>query len=112
MVIYSGPANLERLRQALAELETEQMFFPALSARVLRRGHACHFRSRADGMYGLWIDVMSRMRGVDAFSALWRRWQEIDLPGIGPLAVISPPLLRPRRTGRRTAPGTPDGDAG
>ena len=101
LAVAVAPANLERLRQALAELETEQVLFPALSASALRRGHACHFRSRAQGMHGLRIDVMSRMRGVDASNALWRRRQEVDLPGIGPLAVISlPDLVQAKKTQR------------
>jgi hypothetical protein len=65
-----GPGNLDRLRAALDELEAEPVFFPLLSAAVLRRGHACHFRSRAAGLHGLRIDVMSKMRGVDSLSVL------------------------------------------
>jgi len=101
LAVAVAPANLERLRRALADLEAEQIFFPALSPLVLRRGHACHFRSRARGMHGLRIDVMSRMRGVDAFHALWRRRQVVDLPGIGSLAVISlPDLVQAKKTQR------------
>ena len=48
-----GPANLDRLRAALDDLEAEPVFFPPLSVAVLRRGHACHFRSRAAGLHGL-----------------------------------------------------------
>ena len=40
LAVAVSPANLERLRQSLAALETEQVFFPALSASALRQGHA------------------------------------------------------------------------
>ena len=94
-------SNLKRLRAALAELEAEQVFFPSLSAAALRRGHACHFRCLAPGLHRVRIDVMSRLRGLDAFSRLWRRRQEIDLPGVGRVAVMSlPDLVRAKKTQR------------
>lgn len=95
------PANLGRLRAALDELEAEPVFFPPLSAAVLRRGHACHFRCGALGLHGLRIDVMSRMRGVDPFPKLWARREEVALPGVGRLAVLSlPDLVKAKKTQR------------
>jgi len=96
-----GPENLDRLRGALDELEAEPVFFPLLSAAVLRRGHACHFRSRAAGLHGLRIDVMSKMRGVDAFGKLWKRREEFELHGVGRVAALSlPDLVKAKKTQR------------
>src|SRR5207247_1260407 len=45
LAVAVNSANLKRLTQALSDLKAEQIYFPTLSASVLRRGHACHFRS-------------------------------------------------------------------
>ena len=96
-----GPGDLDRLRAALNELEAEPVFFPLLSAAVLRRGHACHFRARAADLHGLRIDVMSTMRGVDPFGKLWRRREEFKLPGVGRVAALSlPDLVKAKKTQR------------
>jgi hypothetical protein len=96
-----GPGNLDRLRAALDALEAEPVFFPLLSAAVLRRGHACHFRSRAARLHGLRIDVMSKMRGVDSFDKLWKRREEFELPGVGRVAALSlPDLVKAKKTQR------------
>jgi hypothetical protein len=95
------PENLDRLRAALDELEAGPVFFPSLSAAVLRRGHACHFRCGATGLHGLRIDVMSRMRGVDGFAKLWKRREEFELPGAGRVAALSlSDLVKAKKTQR------------
>ena len=95
------PRNLERLRAALDELEAEPVFFPSLSAAVLRRGHACHFRLRAARLHGLRIDVMSKMRGVDSFGKLWRRREEFELQGVGRVAALAlPDLVKAKKSQR------------
>ena len=44
---------------------------------------------------------MSKMRGAPAFSRLWARRQEIDLPGIGAIGVVSlGDLVRIKKTQR------------
>ena len=73
LAVAVAPGNLARLRAALADLKAEPVTFPELSASVLRRGHACHFRCMATELRRLRIDVMARMRGVDSFSSLWKR---------------------------------------
>lgn len=99
--VAGASPNLALLRAALAELEAEQVFFPSLSAAVLRRGHACHFRCRAAGLHGLRIDVMSKMRGVDSFAKLWKRREEFELRGVGRVAALSlPDLVKAKKTQR------------
>jgi hypothetical protein len=101
LAVAVAPDNIKRLRAALAALEAEQVFFPSLSVSVLRRGHACHFRCLGAGLRRLRIDAMSRMRGVDSFARLWNRRVEIDLPGVGRVAVMAlADLVRAKKTQR------------
>ena len=72
-----------------------------LSAAVLRRGHACHVRSRAADLHGLRIDVMSKMRGVYSFGKLWKRREEFELHGVGRVAALSlTDLVKAKKTQR------------
>jgi hypothetical protein len=101
LAVAVDPANLNRLRKALCELRCEAVYFPTLSAAVLRRGHACHFRSLLPGLHRLRIDLMTKMRGVDPFNQLWKRREEIELPGVGKLTVLSlPDLVKAKKTQR------------
>jgi hypothetical protein len=96
-----APGNLDRLRRALEDLDAEPIYFPPLSASVLARGHACHFRCRGPDLGNLRIDVMSRMRGVDPFPRLWKRRRVVDLPEVGRLSLLSlPDLVRAKKTQR------------
>lgn len=88
-VLLVTPANLRRLRAALEELEAEPVFFPPLEADFLRRGHACHFRCQAQGVEGLRVDVMARLRGCDDFAALWRRRATVVLPDSTQVEALS-----------------------
>lgn len=101
LAVAVSPANLKRLQAALHDLDAESIYFPPLSAAVLRRGHACHFRSRLPALHRLRIDVMARMRGVDSFARLWNRRVEIPVPGVGQLAVMGlPDLVQAKKTQR------------
>ena len=77
--ILADAANLARLRRALADLRAVPIAVPDLQLRHLRRGHAVHFRCMHPEALRLRVDVMARMRGVDAFAALWRRRAVIEL---------------------------------
>ncbi len=89
LVVMISPENLEDLTIALGELEAERVFYPGLSEDVLLRGHACHFRCHRRDIKGLRIDVIGVMLGVDSFPELWKRREEIELPGIGQKGLIS-----------------------
>ncbi len=71
--ILASPANLSRLRSALAELRAEVIAVPPFELKYLRKGHAVHFRCNAAEAAGMRVDVMTKMRGVDSFSQLWQR---------------------------------------
>ena len=96
-----SPDNLRRLQGALRAQNAEPVFFPPLSAAVLKRGHACHFRCGAPATRGLRVDVMGRMRGAPSFGRLWSRRTEVRVPGVGPVPVVSlEDLVRIKKTQR------------
>jgi hypothetical protein len=64
LVVLADEKNLVRLQNALDELKAEPVFVPPLSADVLLRGHACHFRCGMPGTEDVRIDVMSVLQGL------------------------------------------------
>jgi hypothetical protein len=69
--------------------------------KYLRRGHAIHFRCRHPEAFQMRVDVMSRMRGVDPFSKLWKRRTTIELPDGMKCDLLSlPDLVRAKKTQR------------
>ena len=101
VAILADAANLARLRKALDGLQAACIAVPELSLRHLRRGHAVHFRCMHPEAYRMRVDVMSRMRGVDEFPALWRRRTTIRLPDGTRCDIMSlPDLLKAKKTQR------------
>ena len=101
LVILANASNLARLRLALAELQAEVIAVPAFRIEHLRRGHAVHFRCLHPDLLRMRVDVMSRLRGVGPFPALWRRRTTITLPDGFSLNVLSlPDLVRAKKTQR------------
>jgi hypothetical protein len=101
IAILADSTNLARLRRALDDLGAECIAVPELSLRNLRRGHAVHFRCMHPEAYRMRIDVMSSMRGVDEFPALWRRRTTIRLPDGTRCDIMSlPDLLKAKKTQR------------
>jgi hypothetical protein len=89
LAVLADEQNLARLRAALDELQAATVFVPPLGAEVLRRGHACHFRSARADTKGLRIDVMSVLHGCEPFEALWRRRRTLSLGGVGRVHVLA-----------------------
>jgi hypothetical protein len=99
--ILASPANLERLRAALDDLQAGVIAVPPFEAGYLRRGHAVHFRAGHPSASGLRIDVMTRMRGVDPFPQLWSRRTSLELPGgIRCHVMALPDLVQAKKTQR------------
>ncbi len=73
LAVLASPANLSRLRAALAELKADVIAVPPFELKYLRRGHAVHFRCHSPETAGMRVDVMTKMRGVETFSRLWPR---------------------------------------
>ena len=101
LAILADAANLARLRKALAELQAEPIAVPPFQIKYLRRGHAIHFRCQHPDALRMRVDVMSKMRGVDAFAKLWKRRTTIELPD-GPLCDLLslPDLVQAKKTQR------------
>ncbi|HWD92048.1 MAG TPA: hypothetical protein VG938_06835 [Verrucomicrobiae bacterium] len=98
-VILADVANLARFRRALADLRAESIAVPPFEPKYLRRGHAIHFRCQHPDAMRMRVDVMSRMRGVDSFSKLWRRRTVIELADKTICDLISlPDLVRAKKT--------------
>ncbi len=99
--IVASPVNLSRLRAALAELSAEVIAVPPFELKHLRRGHAIHFRCFAPEVAGLRIDVMTNMRGVDAFPKLWQRRVTVQATDSTSYQLMSlPDLVKAKKTQR------------
>jgi len=101
LVILADAGNLSRLRRALAALQADVIAVPPFRIQHLRRGHAIHFRCRHPDLLRMRVDVMSRLRGVERFAALWRRRTTISLPDGFSFNILSlPDLVRAKKTQR------------
>jgi hypothetical protein len=99
--ILADAANLARLRRALDDLQAEQIAVPPFELKFLRKGHAIHFRCRHPEALRMRVDVMSKMRGVDAFAKLWRRRTTLQIPGGEKCDLMSlPDLVQAKKTQR------------
>ena len=101
LAILADAANLARLRKALVELQADPIAVPPFQIKYLRRGHAIHFRCQHPEALRMRVDVMSKMRGVDAFAKLWQRRTTIELPDGTLCDLLSlPDLVQAKKTQR------------
>lgn len=73
LLILAEPDNLERLAEALRDLDAVEIAVPPFRVEFLHRGHGIHFRCQHPDAIRLRVDVMSRLRGVAPFEELWAR---------------------------------------
>ena len=73
LCLLAEETNIARLHAALEKLEARQAYVPALEMTALTRGHGVHFKCAHPEAKGIRLDLMSKMRGVDSFPALWER---------------------------------------
>jgi hypothetical protein len=100
LAVLAEAENLRRLHDALAELQAECIAVPAFEKRYLDLGLAIHFRCRRADVEPMRIDVMSTMRGVDAFPLLWDRRTSLEVEG-EPVEILSlPDLVKAKKTQR------------
>ncbi|MBN1361514.1 MAG: hypothetical protein JW993_13030 [Sedimentisphaerales bacterium] len=101
LIVLADSANLKRLEGALRDLQAECIAVPPLTLDYLQRGHAVHFRCHHPDAANIRVDVMSRLRGVEGFEALWaRRTTLTDADGIVYELLGLPDLVRAKKTQR------------
>jgi hypothetical protein len=98
--IIAETENLARLREALHSLQAEVIAVPPFDPVFLHRGHEIHFRCQAPGVEKMRVDVMSRMRGVEDFEALWQRRTTIEVENLEIDLLSLPDLVAAKKTQR------------
>jgi hypothetical protein len=100
LVVVADEENLRKLSAAVAALDAEVIAVPPFERRYLEAGHAVHFRCRAEGVAGLRVDVMARLRGLPDFETLWARRTTLETEE-GPIEALSlPDLVAAKKTQR------------
>lgn len=100
LAIVADAANLARLGEALEDLQAECIAIPPFETCYLEMGLAVHFRCRHPEASGMRVDMMSRMRGVDAFAALWNRRTTLELENEVVEVMSLPDLVQAKKTQR------------
>jgi hypothetical protein len=101
LALLTEPANIERLRKALNQLQAERIAVPPFDPALFDRGHAIHFRCQAPGVERLRVDLMSKLRLLPGFTELWkRRTAFADEHGEEFNLLSVPDLVRSKKTGR------------
>lgn len=80
LAITATDETYPRLAAAMDHLHASVIAVPPFERDYLARGHAVHFHVPDVSGSGLRVDIMSRMRGVDAFEGLWERRATLLLP--------------------------------
>jgi len=101
LAILADPRNLSLLKKVLSDLKAESIAVPPFHPKYLKRGHAIHFRCMDPEAGSIRIDIMSKMRGLEPFSKLWRRRMTLDLPGHLVCHLMAlPDLVKAKKTQR------------
>lgn len=100
-LILAGESNFAGLHSALAELGAIRIAVPRFDSAVLARGHAVHYRCKADGVAGLRVDVMTTLRDFPSFEILWSRRTTITEEYNREIHLLSvPDLVNAKKTQR------------
>jgi hypothetical protein len=100
-LILADEENFRNLRLALENLQARRIAIPPFLPEALARGHAVHFRCQAPVVEGLRIDVMTRLRALRDFEALWqRRTVFTDGDGMEFHLLSVPDLVEAKKTQR------------
>ncbi len=101
LLILADAENLQRLSAALQELQAGCITVPPFAAEFLERGHAIHFRCEHPDAADMRVDVMSKLREIDPFPALWeRRTTLADDDGTIYELLSLPDLVQAKKTQR------------
>jgi len=100
LAILASAANLLALQAALDDLQASCVAVPPFESDFLAMGLAVHFRCERSDVQAMRIDVMSKMRGVDDFPALWDRRTSLQTPA-GMIELMAlPDLVKAKKTQR------------
>ena len=88
LMLAAAPDVLPRLDKALAALQADLIAVPQLSAELLNRGHAVHFRCRRADVADLRLDFMTKPPRLPDPAAIWRRRVVFDFD-FGPVSVVA-----------------------
>ncbi len=101
LAILTDKNNFKNFQNALNVLQASPIAIPQFDKKYLELGLAIHFRCKHPDVNNLRIDIMSKMRGVDAFEFLWKRRTTFSLGNDNPLDVLSlPDLVKAKKTQR------------
>jgi hypothetical protein len=101
LLILADAENLGRLEAAWRELQAERIAVPPFAADYLERGHAVHFRCHHPDAADMRVDLMARLRGVEAFPVLWERRTIIaDADQVTYELLSLPDLVQAKKTQR------------
>lgn len=100
IAILCTPQNIEKLKEALRALKAKNIYVPPLEIKYLKKGHACHFRCESEGVKGLRIDVIYKLRGCDEFKELWKRREIILFEGKVINVINLADLVKSKKTQR------------
>src|SRR4051794_32120906 len=73
LILLASEDNFSKFVAALGDLNAERIAVPRFDPALLARGHAVHFRCQGGEANGLRIDIMTRLRDLAPFEALWAR---------------------------------------
>ena len=101
LLILADAENLARLKDVWRELQAECIAVPPFGADYLQRGHAVHFRCHHPDAADMRVDLMAKLRGVEAFPALWERRTVIADTDDATYELLSlPDLVQAKKTQR------------
>jgi hypothetical protein len=101
LLILADAENLGRLEAVWRELQAECIAVPPFAAGYLERGHAVHFRCHHPEAAEMRVDLMAKLRGVEAFPALWERRTIIaDADDVTYELLSLPDLVQAKKTQR------------
>lgn len=96
--VFAETENLQKLQAAMRALHADVIAVPPFDAPYLQMGLAVHFRCQAEGVEGMRVDVMARMRGVDPFPQLWERRTTIQIDQTEVDLLSLPDLVKAKKT--------------
>jgi hypothetical protein len=100
LAILADSPNLARLEAALNELQADRIAVPPFEKKYLDIGLAIHFRCSHPDAMRIRVDIMSRMRGVDDFPALWDRRTSVEFADQTIEVLSLPDLVCAKKTQR------------